>query len=321
MQKHARFISYGLGPIGCRIARLALERGYEIAGAIDADENKLGRDAGEIIGTGNIGIVVSGVEALEKSADVALHSTCSRLDGVYPQLEGIIKSGKSVISTAEELSFPHGKNKELAERLDRLAKKHGVAALGTGVNPGFVMDSLVLMLANACEKIDEIKVSRIVDASSRRQPLQKKIGAGLSADDFRKSAEAGKIGHVGLHESAAMIAHGLGLELAGIKERIEPVIAEKSMRTEFIEIPKGAAAGLHQSASSADGKIILDLRMYVGAENPRDEITIKGSPDISVTINGGIAGDIATAAIVVNLIPKILKAQPGLHTMADMSVV
>src|SRR5262249_36410537 len=206
---------------------------------------------------------------------------------------------------------------ELAAKLDAAAKDWGVALVGTGVNPGFVMDKLVITLAAVSQRIEHAKALRVVDASKRRLPLQKKIGAGMTVEEFRDKEKAGTIKHVGLHESVAMIADSLNLQVDEITETIEPKIATDRVQTEFLTVDPGQAAGVHQIARGLSGGnelIYLELQMYVGAKEPADTITLTGHPSISLVIPGGSHGDIATASVVVNSIPVILDAPPGLRT-------
>jgi hypothetical protein len=198
-----------------------------------------------------------------------------------------------------------------------------VALVGTGVNPGFVMDKLVVTLAGVSQRIEHAKALRIVDASKRRLPLQKKIGAGMSVDEFRAKVAQGVIKHVGLPESVAMVADSLNLPVDQITETIEPVIAKDRVQTEFLTVEAGQAAGVHQIARGTNaGKelIYMELQMYVGAKNPADTIELQGHPNISLVIPGGSHGDIATASVVVNSIPVILDAPAGLRTSRDLPI-
>ena len=226
-----------------------------------------------------------------------------------------------MVSTCEELAYPFRKYPDLAARLDAQAKSWGVALVGTGVNPGFVMDKLVLTLSAAAQRIDSVRVVRIVNASNRRLPLQKKVGAGLSPEEFKQKVAAGIIKHHGLPESIAMVADGLGLQIEEITETIEPVIAQEAVRTEFLEVAAGQPAGVHQIARGVSGgkqKIYMELQMYVGAPESSDTIELSGEPNLVLTLPGGTHGDIATAALVVNAIPAILAAPAGLKTSRDL---
>ncbi len=326
MKKRIRVVQYGVGPIGASIARLMRQKqALEIAGAIDTDPAKAGRDLGEVVGADDApwGIVVSSDPGpvLERPADAVIHSTSSYLADVADQLLTCLNAGCCVVSTCEELAYPFRKHPKLAAKLDAAAKEEGVALVGTGVNPGFVMDKLVLTLAVISQRVDSAKAIRVVDAGRRRRPLQKKIGAAMTPEEFREQVAAGTIKHHGLPESVAMVADGLGFSIDEITETIEPVIASERVKTEFLEIEPGQVAGVHQIARGIFGdaeKVHMELKMYVGAKEPADTIQLTGEPDISLVIPGGTHGDIATAAVIVNAIPVILAAPAGLRTSRDL---
>ncbi|MCD6170593.1 MAG: dihydrodipicolinate reductase [Candidatus Latescibacteria bacterium] len=323
-----RVIHYGVGWIGTEAARLVLRKnGMQIVGALDLDEEKVGSDLGEVINIPErLGVIVSNdAPALfnETEADIVVHTTSSRFEDVYPQIEEIVSAGINVVSSAEEMLVPVFRHPDLAGKLDRLAKAKGVTALGTGVNPGFVMDTLPLFLTSVCHQIRRLKVKRVVDASTRRAPLQRKIGAGLTPKRFREGVSQGELGHVGLVESLLFIACGLGWKLSQIKESVDPVIAETELETEYVRVNRGHVSGINQIARGyKDGQevIRLELQMYVGADVPHDSIQIEGEPNLDLRINGGTAGDIATAAMLVNCIPRVVESSPGLLTMKDLSL-
>lgn len=328
MKKRIRAIQYGIGPIGASIVKLLREKqAIEIVGAIDNDPAKIGKDLGEVVGASDApwGIKVSGDArgVLEQSADVVMHTTSSSLPKVMEQLLACVDVGSCVVSTCEELSYPYRTHPELAAKLDHAAKESGVALVGTGVNPGFVMDKLVITLAGVSQRIEHAKALRVVDASKRRLPLQKKIGAGMSVEEFRAKVKEGVIKHVGLPESVAMVADSLGLAVDQITESIEPKVATERVQTEFLTVEAGQAAGVHQIARGlADGKelIYMELQMYVGAKDPADTVELTGHPNISLVIPGGSHGDIATASVAVNSIPAILEAPSGLRTSRDLPI-
>ena len=327
MTEKVKAVQFGCGPVGCSIVRLALQKpSLKIVGAIDLVN--LGQDLGKVAGCGRkIGVFISkDVETVlgQTKPDVVLHATGSDLETVYPQLEMILNAGVNVVSTCEELSYPYRKRAILADRLDKLAKKNGVTVLGTGVNPGFLMDTWPLFMTGICQDVKQIKAVRIQDASSRRVPFQKKIGAGKTVAEFDKLVAAGTLKHVGLTESIAMIAAGLGWELDEITETIEPVIASTEVQSSFVTVKPGQAAGVKQVGYGwKDGKevITLDFEAYMGAEESRDVVYITGVPNMEVMIKGGMHGDIATAAIVVNAVNRVIDAPPGLTTMKDLPMV
>ncbi|HXX14787.1 MAG TPA: hypothetical protein VEJ47_07770 [Candidatus Eremiobacteraceae bacterium] len=328
MKKKIRAIQYGIGPIGASIVKLLREKeSVELVGAIDSDPAKIGKDLAEVVGAsdGPWGIKVSGDAkgVLEQSVDVVMHTTSSSLPKVMDQLLACIDVGSCVVSTCEELSYPYRTHPDLAAKLDKAAKDSGVALVGTGVNPGFVMDKLVITLAAVSQRIDHVKALRVVDASKRRMPLQKKIGAGMTVDEFHAKVREGVIKHVGLPESVAMVADSLGLSVTEITETIEPKVATEHVQTQFLSVEPGQAAGVHQIARGlSDGKelVYMELQMYVGAKDPADTVELKGLPDISLVIPGGSHGDIATASVAVNSIPAVLDAQSGLRTSRDLPI-
>lgn len=329
MEKKIRAVQFGCGPIGCHVARLALQRpSVKIVGAVDIAKDKAGKDLGEIIGLKEkLGVVISKDAASTFSAtspDIVVHTTGSHLKDVYEQLKQIVSAGMNVVSTCEELSFPYGENRELSDSLNELAKQNSVTVLGTGINPGFLMDAWPLFMTGVCQEVRMVKATRIQDASGRRLPFQKKIGAGCSFDEFQKRVEAGDLRHVGLSESAAMVARGLGWELDTISERIEPVMADKRVTTPYLTVEVGQAAGVRQVAyglQKGEARVILEFQAYVGASETYDEVKIAGIPDLTVRTEGATHGDIGTAAVMVNAIPRVVEAPAGLFTMKDMPLV
>ena len=326
MKKKIRAVQYGVGPIGAAIVRLMREKeSIEIIGAIDSDPSKAGRDLGDVVGGTEApwGVQISDdAEAmLAKSPDVIIHSTSSYLPDVMDQLLACLAAECCVVSTCEELSYPFRKHPELSAKLDEEAKAWGVALIGTGINPGFVMDKLLITLSAASQTIESARAVRIVDASKRRLPLQKKVGAGMTELEFRAQVTAGIIKHHGLPESVAMVSDALGLGVDDISETIEPVIAREAVKTPFLEVAPGQVAGVHQIARGYAGskeKIFMELQMFVGATDPGDTVEITGNPNLKLTIPGGTHGDIATASVVVNCIPTILAASAGLRTSRDL---
>ena len=326
MRKKIRVVQFGVGPIGASITRLMRQKAsLEIVGAVDKDPAKIGRDLGEIAGASDApwGIMIDPEisAALEKPVDVVMHTTSSYLGNVMDELLACLSAGCCVVSTCEELAYPFRKHPELSARLDAAAKDEGVALAGVGVNPGFVMDKLVLTLSAACQRVDWARATRIVDASTRRLPLQQKIGAGMDPYEFREQVAAGTIKHHGLPESVAMVADGLGFALDEISETIEPIIAEDTVRTDYLEVAAGQVAGVHQIArgmAAGQERIFMELQMYVGAKQPADTVELRGEPNLTLTIPGGTHGDLATAAIAVNAIPSILAAPAGLHSVRDL---
>lgn len=328
--ENIRTILYGIGAVGSRIAKFLLEKeGVKIVGAIDVAEENVGKDLGEVLDIGKrLGIPVSdnpNAVFSKVKADIMVHATASFLKQVYPQIAKALEHGVNVVSTCEELAYPYIAEPELTRKLDKLAKEHGVVVLGTGINPGFIMDTLAITLTGVCQKVERIKVTRIINAAMRRVPFQKKIGVGLSVKEFRDRIER-KImtGHVGLEQSISMIASALRWELDEIEvDPAEPVVAKSPVESEAIRVEQGQVAGLRQCSRGIAGRrevITLDLQAYIGAEKEYDSISIEGVPSLHMRIAPCIHGDIGTVAIIVNSIPKVLKTPPGLVTMKDLPI-
>jgi len=326
MTRGVKFVQMGLGPIGARLCQLAMSnKGIKMVGAIELIH--VGEDVGEVIGLNRkLGIKVTNNirTALAKKPDIVLHSTISSLRKVKEQLIPIIKSGVNIVSTCEELAYPWKKAPKIASELDTLAKKHRVSVLATGVNPGFCMDFFPITLTGVCERVEKIKAIRIQDARSRRLPFQKKIGAGCTFTEFEELKARGTLRHVGLEESVGMIAAAMGWRMDSYRETIEPIIAEKEVSSDYLKVKPGQATGVEQIAvAEMDGKEIIrmEFRAYLGAPESYDTVTITGAPNMEVTVKGGIQGDIATAAMVINAIPRVINAPSGLITMKDLPPV
>jgi len=323
-----KMVQFGLGPIGIECVKWALKKpSIELVGAVDIDPQKAGKRLDDLVGmAGKTDVVISAdLEGVLKNTkpDIALHTTQSSLPVVLPQLELLIKFGINVASSTEELLVPELQHPEIAAKIDQLAKQHGVSVLGTGVNPGFVMDTLPLCISSMCLDIESVKVWRELDAGKRRLPLQKKVGSCLTTEEFQALKEQNKIGHVGLIESLDLLLKGLGWKADKIVETLDPVVADRKLKTEYLEIEKGKVCGIKHVAKAVingEEKVCLDLRMYVGAPESFDMVEIKGTPPIHLKFSGGIQGDKATVAALVNAIPRVIEAQPGLLSMRDITL-
>src|SRR5437773_3483990 len=323
-----RVIQYGLGPIGDAIVtQVATLPGLKMVGGIDIDPAKVGRGLGDVVGLPKrLGVKVSGnaLTALKAAKPhIVVLCTSSSLKKVMPQIETILKSKTAIVTTTEELAYPGYTHIRQARRIHAWAKKARVALLATGVNPGFAMDALPIALTAACERVDRVVVNRVQDARIRRLMFQQKIGAGLSTEQFQKQVDDGSVRHVGLTESIAMIADALGWTLDRITDDIQPKLASVTISSEFLAVDPGYVCGIIQDGvgyRKNEPVIKMHMEAYLGSPDTYDSIEIEGSPNLSMKIAGGIHGDVATASIVVNSIPKVLDAPPGLHTMRDLAL-
>jgi len=322
-----RTIHFGIGAMGAATVAHALERAdIQVVGAFDADPAKVGRDLGDVIGLGR----VTGVRVADSGgadwpdADVVVHGTSSSLEQVAPQLEAALARGLDVVSICEELSFPWVRRPELAARLDGLARQHGVTLLGTGVNPGFAMDTWPIALTAISRSVESIRVTRVLDASGRRLPLQQKVGAGLTVEQFHEKAATGTFGHIGLLESAMAVAHALRWEPYELEHRLEPVVAQEATASQYFQVAPGQAAGIHETLTLRHGGrevLRLDLTMALGATDPRDEVVVEGDPPLNVVARGGFHGDRSTTGIAINSALLVNALPPGLLTMRDVPPV
>ena len=319
----------GLGLVGQEVARRILEiPALKLVAAADPAPLHAGKDLGTVLGLPRrLRIKVEGNPDRffrRVRADLAVVCTTSSMKEVKPQILALVKHRIHVVTTCEELAFPVPSRLSAFRELDRQAKSRKVSVLAAGVNPGYAMDALALMLTAPCARVRRVSVTRVVDAAGRRLALQRRVGAGLNLGQFRRAVTEGTVRHVGLVESAHMIAAALGWKLERVDETLEPAIAPRDLDTEYLRIPAGSVAGIRQSARGYRGEeaaISLDLQVYVGAESPRDHILVDADPPVDATVAGGVTGDLAAAAIVVNSIPKLMAAPAGLLSTKDVPLI
>ena len=318
-------LQVGLGPLGRRVASDLHQRGLgRVVAAVDPAPELVGRPLAELVPEADPDLVIRG--SLEEVDDgpairCALVTTSSDLELCMETFRGLMRRGAAAISTCEELSWPWLRHPVLAQELAELAVRHGGRLLGTGVNPGFLMDALPVVASTVCRSVERVTVERIQDASTRRLPFQRKIGAGLDADEFERRVQAGTLRHVGLGESLHFLAHALGMQVESWDETIEPVLAEAPLDCGLGPIAAGQARGVRQVARARVGgteALELVFQASIAQADPRDRIRIEGEPPVEVILPGGVHGDVATSAIVLNMIRPLLLAEPGLHTMGTL---
>lgn len=303
----------GLGPIGVEVGRaLAASPEFELVGVADVSSRLVGRGLGEILPGAPAGLKVeprlAGV--LGHGPEAVVLCTRSLFREVVEDLNAIVAAGAHAVTSCEELAAPPEDPAALA--LHEAAERAGVAILATGVNPGFVMDRWPLQLAAMCMSVQGVVVERVVDAGQRREPLRYKVGQGLSSEEFQAAVAAGRLGHVGLRASAALIARGLGTQLASAEEDIIPVTGTD-----------GRTLGVRQELrgrTADDRPIELRLQMSVGAPVPHDRVILDADPPIDARIVGGLHGDRATVAALVEALRRISRParRTGLLTVADL---
>lgn len=322
-----KIAQFGLGPIGLEALKYAAEQPWiEIVGAVDNDPAKAGRSLAAVAGLAELdGLTIwPSLEGLfrEVQPEMILHTASSSAVASLAQLRPALELGVAAVSTCEELVYPALRHPELSREYDALCRHAGARVVAAGVNPGFVMDLLPVCLTGVCRSVRAIRIERVVDASTRRRPLQAKVGSGRKPAEFQAELDAGRAGHAGLRESLALVAHALGWAVEGIAENARPVIATDPIVTPYFSVQPGEVCGIHQRAAGmAEGeeKIVLDLQMYLGALDPHDTVEIAGEPPLRAHFPGGVAGDTATIAALVNTAPRLLAAPPGLRLIHELA--
>ncbi len=328
MTDQVKIVHMGLGPIGLATFRVLGQRPWaKVVGGVDIDPALQGRDIGEVAGEKPVGATVSRSfrdVGPAGTADVVVHCAGSHLAaGATDQVLEALAWGAHVVSTCEELSYPWFHHPREARRIDEAAKAAGKTVLATGVNPGFAMDALALYASGISEEVTGIRIHRAQEAGVRREPLQRKVGAGITLDEFAARKRAGKIGHVGLVESVAMLSTAFGFEIDRIDESLEPAIATTTLTTQYCTVQPGQVAGIIHKArgfAGASEVITLELDMYIGVPDPGDFVTLEGKPNVKVAVSG-LHGDVCTAAIAANAVCALARFPSGLVTMIDAAPV
>ncbi|ERI90348.1 dihydrodipicolinate reductase domain protein [Clostridiales bacterium oral taxon 876 str. F0540] len=326
-----KVIMCGLGAMGSGMAKMILDKeGIEIVAAIDSSENKIGKELGEVLGIdNNLKVIVSGnfEETINNTkADVVILAIDSFVKNVYPYIKHIVVNKINCITIAEEMAYPYTADKILSEEMDKLAKENNVTILGTGVNPGFVLDTLIITLSAACRKVHSITASRINDLSPFGTTVMRTQGVGTTVEDFEKGIKDGTIvGHIGFKQSIPMIAKALGIEIDEIIETREPIVSNTYRETPYVKVEPGMVAGCaHIGYGMKNGKAVITLehpqQIHPESEgvDTGDYIYIKGDPDMHMSIKPETPGGIGTMAVAVNMIPQVIASSAGLKTMVDL---
>lgn len=331
MTGKTKVMLWGLGAMGSGMARTVLQKpGLEVVSAVARTPGKMGQDLGQLLDISPLGVKVTGdpEEALAKKPDVVLLCTFSFLHQVFSQIETILRHGANVITIAEEMAYPQAASRSLADRLDVLAKEHGKTVLGTGINPGFVLDTLIITLTGACQHVKRIYAKRVNDLSPFGPTVMKTQGVGTTPEEFEAGVSSGEIvGHVGFLQSLMLVGESLGLGIDEVQEEKTPIVSRVLRKTEHVTVLPGQVAGCrHTARAFREGKEIISLEHpqqvcpeLEGVETG-DYIKVEGDPPINMSIRPEIPGGTGTVAVAINMIPLVMKAPPGLLTMADLPV-
>jgi len=326
-----RVLQWGLGAMGSGMAKLMLEKnGLKIVAAVDSRPDYVGKDLGEVLKVGKtLGVKVTNKpeEVLKKeNVDIVVIATTSWLKEQIPDLRKIVSAGINCISIAEEMADAYAQNPELARELDDLAKKHEVTVLGTGVNPGFVLDLIVVALSGGNHTVERIEASRVNDLSPYGPTVMQTQGVGTTPEAFKAGIADGSIvGHVGFPESIHMISDALGLGVDRIVQSREPIISKVFRETPHVKVQPGMVAGCsHTGIGYRGDKEVIRLihpqqiHPQLEGQDTGDYIHIFGKPEIHMSIKPEVAGGIATMGLAVNMIPHVVAATPGLKRMIDL---
>lgn len=333
-KENVKVIVWGLGSMGKGIAEMLLnKKGVDVVGAVVRGD-KIGksmydfldmeRGDREDLATGSFEDVIK-----EGAADIVVLGTDSFTRDNFDKIKYCVERKINVVSTAEEMAYPKAQEPELSAEIDKLAKENGVTVLGTGINPGLIMDLLVLTLTGACIDVESIKAERINNLSPFGPAVMKGQGVGITVDEFNKRVEEDNLdGHVGFPETITMIADGLGWKLSDdIKLTRAPIVSSVYRKAPNAEVQPGDVAGCNMKGYGyVDGEMKIEM-LHPQQVEPQleggttgDYITIKGTPNVNMAITPEIPGGIGTIAMTVNMIPNIINSRPGLKTMIDLPI-
>jgi 2,4-diaminopentanoate dehydrogenase len=322
----------GLGSIGRHVAKLLLNhrQGFEVVAAATKEAEAIGRPLGDVVDAGHSEgpTVVDDLRlVLEEKPTVLVYSTGSFLRDTVDDIVTVADAGVHLISPCEELAFPFGRFPDEARRIDEAARRTGAVIVGTGVNPGFIFDALLATTTGVCWDISAIRGRRVVDVIGFGENIHLRLGIGYTQEEFTQGHTEGTIaGHVGFPESIEMLCERLGLQLDGpVEETFEPYVAETPAPTRYGEVRVGYTEGFTQRAvgrvageARVQLELVLHLRPRSAGFEPSDSIEIDGLHPVRLTLEPGMDAILATSAQLVNAIPVVLTAGPGLKSVKDL---
>ncbi len=326
---------WGFGAMGSGMAKMLLKKkGVDIVGVCDVHPQRAGKSIYEVLGVerGNRAEVIINPKIdevlTEKCCDICLCATDSFTKNAFPKLKLALEKKVNVISTAEEMSYPQAQNPEIAAELDRIAKENGVSILGTGINPGLIMDLLVVCLTGCMTDVEHIEAKRVNSLSPFGPAVMEEQGVGMKVDAFKQGVEDGSLaGHVGFAESIRMIGDAIGWNVEKFEQQMAPIVTSVDRKSPYGFAAAGDVAGVNMTGQGyVDGEAKIDMihpqqiepemeGTYTG-----DYITIKGTPEVNMCIKPEVDGGLGTIAMCVNMIPHVINADPGLKTMIDLPV-
>jgi len=332
-KENVKVIIWGLGAMGGGMADMLLKKkGVEIVGAVGRGA-KIGKSMYDYIKTergSNKDVIIGSYEDVikENAADVVLICTDSFTKGVFDKIKYCLEKKINVISSAEQMAYPKAAESELTKQLDEIAKANGVTVLGTGINPGLIMDLLVVAFTGACEEVEHIVARRVNSLSPFGPAVMEEQGIGITVDEFKEGVRTGKLaGHVGFAESIGMIADAIGWKLSDFNQSMEPIVTEVDRKSPYGFAKAGDVAGCAMKGYGyVDGELKIEMdhpqqiEPHLGGVETGDYIIIKGTPNVNMANKPEIPGGIGTIAMCVNMIPHVINARAGLKTMIDLPV-
>jgi len=333
--ENIKVVIWGFGAMGRGMADMLLtKKGVEITGVCDLHPDLVGKSIFNALeskqGNHPEVMVTNTIEELldKNNCDVVLLATDSYTRKAFSKMKMILEKGINVISTAEEMAYPKAQEPELALELDKIAKENSVTVLGTGINPGFIMDLLVVALTGAMTDVTHIEANRVNSLSPFGPAVMEEQGVGITVDKFNAGIKDGSLaGHVGFSESVGMIADAIGVKLDNFEQQMAPIVTSVDRKSKYGEALKGNVAGVNMTGQGLiNGEVFIDMKHPQQIEpelegtHTGDYINIKGTPEIHMAIKPEIDGGIGTIAVCVNMIPHVLNARPGLKTMIDLPV-
>lgn len=331
--KNVKVIIWGLGAMGGGVADMLLTKeGIDIVG-VAGREKKVGTSMFDHIKTekGNRkDVIIQAPEDVIKpgAADIVILCTDSFTKQAFPRLKFIMEQGLNVITSAEEMAYPAAQEPELAKQLDEIAKANGVSCLGTGINPGHIMDLLVLVMTGCMTDVEHILSRRVNSLSPFGPVVMEEQGIGISVDEFyKRKADGTMSGHVGFAESMGMIAEGLGWSIDKFEQDMEPITTDVDRKSPYGFAGAGSCAGVSMTAKGyKDGDLVVEMEHpqqiepeQVGVQTG-DYVIIKGTPNVNMVNSPEVEGGLGTIAMCANMIPQVINAEAGLHTMLTLPI-
>ncbi len=323
---------WGFGAMGAGMAKMLNKKtGVDIVGVCDLHPDRVGKSVAEVLGVDKWQdvIIKSDIEeVLAEKADLCLLATDSFTRGAFDKMKLIMEKGINVITTAEEMAYPQAQEPELAKKLDEIAKDNGVTVLGTGINPGMIMDLLVVCLTGCMETVEHVEAKRVNSLSPFGETVMEEQGVGITEDEFNKRVAEDKLaGHVGFSESVNMIADAIGWKVDKFEQQMKPILTTVDRKSPYGFAAAGNLAGINMTGQGhVDGEVKINMihpqqiepemeGTYTG-----DYITLQGNPPVNMAITPEVDGGIGTIAMCVNMIPHVINAKAGLKTMIDLPV-